>query len=151
MLIPIVALLWSFTASGNDVIYILSDYPTQPASMHEENYQISSETLRTVTAYNVGDPAQNFGDPCISANGEDICTALELGERRCAANFVPFGTKLHIQWYGICVVTDRTNSRYRNRVDIAMKLNERRKAIEFGRRNLYVRILKAGRSPSKKY
>ena len=150
MLIPVVALLWPFTASGNDVINTVSQTPAQSVSMHEDNYQTSSETLRTVTAYNVGDPAQNYGDPCISANGEDICTALELGERRCAANFVPFGTILHIQRYGICVVTDRTNRRYRNRVDIAMKLHERRKAIEFGRRNLYVKILKTSRNPSKK-
>ena len=34
------------------------------------------------------------------------------------------------------------NSRYRNRVDIAMKLNERRKAKRFGKKKLYVKILK---------
>ena len=105
-------------------------------------YRVVSATIRVVTAYNVGDPKQNYGDPCISANGENICRALDVGERRCAANFVPFGTELHIEDYGTFVVTDRTNSRYRNRVDIAMKLNEYKKARRFGKRKLNVKILK---------
>ena len=105
-------------------------------------YRVVSETIRVVTAYNVGDPGQNHGDPCISANGENICKALSVGERRCAANFVPFGTELHIENYGTFVVTDRTNGRYRNRVDIAMKLNEYRKALRFGKKKLNVKILK---------
>ena len=102
---------------------------------------VVSETVRIVTAYNAGDPGQNHGDPCISANGEDLCTALAKGYRRCAANFVPVGTKLHIETYGICEVTDRTNKRYRNRVDIAMRLDERRKAKQFGKQKLNVKIL----------
>ena len=105
-------------------------------------YRVVSETIRIVTAYNVGDPEQNYGDPCISANGENICKALRVGKRRCAANFVPFGTELHVENYGTFVVTDRTNSRYRNRVDIAMKLNEYRKARRFGKKKLNVKILK---------
>lgn len=104
-------------------------------------YRVVSETIRVVTAYNVGDPRQNFGDPCVSANGENICRALSVGKKRCAANFVPFGTELHVENYGTFVVTDRTNSRYRNRVDIAMKLNEYRKARRFGKKKLNVKIL----------
>ena len=105
-------------------------------------FHVRSETIRVVTAYNVGDPKQNFGDPCISANGENICKALRKGERRCAANFVPFGTLLHVEKYGVCLVTDRTNSRYRNRVDIAMRSDEYRKAKRFGKQKLTVKILK---------
>ena len=42
----------------------------------DENFALANRTrLREVTAYNVGDPAQNYGDPCESANGEDICAA----------------------------------------------------------------------------
>ena len=104
-------------------------------------YRVVSETIRIVTAYNVGDPSQNFGDPCIAANGENICRALNSGAKRCAANFVPFGTELYIQNYGTFVVTDRTHSRYRNRVDIAMKRNEVAKAKRFGRKRLRVQIL----------
>lgn len=98
-------------------------------------------SIREVTAYNVGDPEQNHGDPCIAASGENICAAVNLGLKRCAANFVPFGTQLSIDHYGICTVTDRMNRRYKDRVDIAMKLTEKDKAFEFGVKKLNVTIL----------
>jgi len=100
--------------------------------------------LLEVTAYNVGDAVQNYGDPCQSANGENICAALDSGLKRCAANFVPFGTKLHIAGYGECTVTDRMNRRYNYRVDIAMKINEKRKAVRFGLKRLMITILGKG-------
>ena len=94
-----------------------------------------------MTAYNVGDPDQNWGDPCQSANGENICAALDSGSKRCAANFVPFGTLLRIGHYGICTVTDRMNKRYTDRVDIAMKKDEKKKALRFGLKRLPVTVL----------
>lgn len=101
------------------------------------------ETLHIpVTAYNTGDVNQCWGDPCISANGENICLALEKGYRRCAANFVPLGTRLNIEGFGDCLVTDRMNERYHYRVDIAMKLDEKQKAKEFGIKKLKVEIVK---------
>ena len=106
-----------------------------------EPFEIISETIRFVTAYNAGDPNQTEGDPCISASGENLCDALESGEKRCAANFVPLGTALFIENYGRCLVTDRTNSRYRNRVDIAMQSDELKKAKQFGKQKLTVKIL----------
>lgn len=113
----------------------------------DEPVEIKSETIREVTAYNAGDPAQTDASPCISANGEDICAALEAGFKRCAANFVPFGTDLLIttpdaSWSYRCKVTDRMNSRFPNRVDIAMKLSEKERAINFGKQNLIVKIIK---------
>lgn len=104
--------------------------------------RVVSETIRFVTAYNVGDPAQNYGDPCIAASGENLCKALSAGKKRCAANFVPLGTRLYIEDYGIFLVSDRTNRRYRNRVDIAMKLDEIHKAKQFGKKKLNVKILR---------
>ena len=106
-----------------------------------QTYEVISETVRYVTAYNVNDPDQCFGDPCISANGENICNALELGYNRCAANFVPLGTILFVENYGKCLVTDRMNSRYKNRVDIAMKKDEKEKALIFGIQKINVKIL----------
>ncbi len=97
--------------------------------------------IRDVTAYNVGDPDQNHGDPCISANGENICAAVDSGFKRCAANFVPFGTRLYIADYGVCTVTDRMNRRYVHRVDIAMKVTEKDRALQFGLKKLKVTIL----------
>lgn len=97
--------------------------------------------VREVTAYNVGDPLQTNGNPCIAANGENICAALEAGMKRCAANFVPFGTRLEITHVGVCTVTDRMNRRYRSRVDIAMNPDEKEKALQFGIKKLRVKIL----------
>ena len=109
---------------------------------HAEDYVVKSQTYRVVTAYNVGDVNQCDSDPCIDAANTNICKALEKGERRCAANFVPKWTVLEIDGYGQCVVTDRTNRRYRNRVDIAMKKHEYKKALTWGRKTLMVKILK---------
>jgi len=106
-----------------------------------QDYKVKSETIRVVTAYNVGDPRQTDDTPCISANGEDICRALANGEMRCAANFVPLGSRLYVDKIGVCLVTDRMNKRYRNRVDIAMRKDEYRKALRFGRQKLHVKIL----------
>jgi len=109
--------------------------------VHAEDYHVKSQTIRVVTAYNVGDVNQCDSDPCIAANNKNICEALDRGETHCAANFVPLGTTLHIEKVGYCLVTDRTNKRYRNRVDIAMKKNQYKKAITFGRQKLHVKIL----------
>lgn len=114
-----------------------------PFSLVEGSQQhvVVSETIRVVTAYNVGDPGQTDDTPCISANGENICEALERGEKRCAANFVPLGTRLYVDRVGMCVVTDRTNRRYRNRVDIAMHRHEYQEARRFGKKKLWVKII----------
>lgn len=110
-----------------------------------ELIEVVSETIREITAYNVGDPYQTDDSPCIGASNKNLCEMVENGENICAANFVPFGTKLHITsengWEMTCVVEDRMNSRYKNRVDIAMSLEEKQRALQFGVQNLNVRIL----------
>ena len=106
-----------------------------------QQYIVKSETIRIVTAYNAGDPSQTDDTPCISANGENICDALANGQKRCAANFVPLGSILYVDKFGVCLVTDRTNKRYRNRVDIAMQKGELYKARQFGRQKLHVKII----------
>ena len=98
--------------------------------------------IKEITAYNVGDINQTDDSPCISANGENICLALEKGFKRCATNFLPFGTLIEIENYGICMITDRTNKRYTDRIDIAMKKNEYQRAINFGIQKLNVIIIK---------
>ena len=107
-----------------------------------DDHTVVSQTYRIVTAYNAGDPNQTDDTPCIDASNTDICQALDQGELRCAANFVKLGTKIHIDKIGTCLVTDRTNRRYKNRVDIAMKKDEKKKALRFGRQKLLVKILK---------
>jgi 3D (Asp-Asp-Asp) domain-containing protein len=110
-------------------------------------YIVRSETIRVVTAYNAGDPRQTDDTPCISANGENICKALAKGKKRCAANFVPLGSRLYVEKIGVCLVTDRTNKRYRNRVDIAMQRDEYHKARRFGRQKLTVKIIDISQEP----
>jgi 3D (Asp-Asp-Asp) domain-containing protein len=108
--------------------------------INQDVYTVKSESMRGITAYNVGDIYQCDGNPCIAANGENICEALDRGYRRCAANFVPFGTILEIEGYGQCMVTDRMNSRYPNRVDIAFKYGYTA-ARDWGYKQLNVKIL----------
>jgi 3D (Asp-Asp-Asp) domain-containing protein len=132
------ALLIIFAAFG--ISY--ADSIMSPLLFHKSQYyKVKSETIRVVTAYNVGDPRQTDDTPCIAANGEDICSALAKGEMRCAANFVPLGSHLYVDKIGVCLVTDRMNKRYRNRVDIAMEKNEYYRARRFGRQKLHVIIL----------
>jgi len=109
-------------------------------------YEVKAQTIREISAYNAGDVNQTDSSPCISANGENICNALDAGFKRCAANFVPFGTELLIEnadksWRFQCMVVDRMNRRYPNRVDIAMTLSEKDRAIRFGVQRLSVKIL----------
>lgn len=99
-------------------------------------------TFREVTAYNVGDPDQTDGSPCLTADGTNACNELARGVKICAANFVPIGTKLIVKGIGTCTVKDRMNSRFENRIDIAMQAHEKERARKFGLRNLEVRILK---------
>lgn len=105
------------------------------------NKVVKSTQIREVSAYNAGDIYQTDDSPCIAANGEDICKTLEMGYKRCAANFVPFGTILRIEGYGDCMVVDRMNRRYPNNVDIAMKYSEKKQALAWGRRKLNVSII----------
>ena len=110
-------------------------------SNEDKQYTVKSTYTMSVTAYNAGDIYQCDDDPCIAANGENICEALDRGYKRCAANFVPFGTILNVEGYGICMVTDRMNSRYYYRVDIAMKESEKKAAREWGHKVLKIEIL----------
>lgn len=101
----------------------------------------ADETIRVVTAYNVGDTSQTDSTPCIDASNTNICRALGRGEKRCAANFVPLGTVLNIENYGTCKVTDRMNRRYKNRVDIAFPLDKKAEALKFGKQELKVEVI----------
>lgn len=100
-----------------------------------------SGTIREVTSYNAGDPNQTDATPCDGAGG-NICEMLDANIPICAANFVPLGTWLYIENFGECQVLDRMAKRFSNRVDIAMKLSEKERALKFGRQNLLVTILK---------
>ena len=85
---------------------------------------VSKETVRNVTAYNVGDPEQTHSRPCIGASGDNLCNLVKKGVNVCAANLVPLGSKLYVDTVGECTVLDRMNVRFGNRVDVAMGKTE---------------------------
>jgi len=108
--------------------------------------QIIGETIREVTAYNVGDVKQTDSTPCIGAYSQvDLCEEVARGRKVCAANFVPLGTELLIEapngWKFGCIVWDRMNEKHPHRVDIAMNLWEYDRAVSFGKQKLTVKIL----------
>ncbi len=88
--------------------------------------------VREVTAYNVGVREQTSDTPCIGASGRNLCELVERDVSVCAANFVPLGTILKIEEFGMCVVLDRLHRRYAQRVDIAMREDEIEEARQFG-------------------
>ena len=99
----------------------------------------NSGTIRQVTAYNSVE-WQADETPCIAADGTDICERHRAGERICASNAFPFGTRLALHGDEktiTCVVADRMNSRYPNRVDLFMD-KDVDAAISFGIQELYV-------------
>ena len=123
--------------------YGLQTPPLQEWSTSASYYEVAlarrgRKALRQVTAYNVGDRSQTSVTPCTSASGENICVAVNKGEKRCAANFVKLGSLLHIQDYGLCRVTDRMHQRYKNRVDVALPPGEKQMARQFGLQQLVV-------------
>jgi len=91
---------------------------------------------RTVTAYN-SVHWQTDSTPCIGAYNNNICEMYKKGLTVVATNEFPNGTKLFIKGIGMCVVADKTNSRYKYRIDLYMG-DDVQKAREFGRKNLYV-------------
>jgi len=132
--------------SIEELAHINNPIKKAEASVEVEIIEVVSETIREVTAYDVGDPLQTDDSPCIGAYSKvNLCDEVEKGTRICAANFVPLGTRLQITanngWEFECVVWDRMNSRFANRVDIAMSLEEKERAVKFGVQNLNVRIL----------
>ena len=99
-----------------------------------------SDEVREITAYNAGDPYQCDDTPCISASNDNICEMLAQGINVCATNKESFGTILEIEGLGECIVLDRMNSRFTDRIDWAMQAHEKPQAIAFGLKNLKVKI-----------
>ncbi len=121
-------------------VLITKGFRTPPYQEHAVGKQVDipKETVRKVTAYNVGDPRQTHSKPCIGAGGDNLCTLVEKGVRVCAANFVPLGSTLRVDKVGRCIVLDRMNSRFRNGVDLAMKRGNHNLAAKFGVQRLNV-------------
>ncbi len=105
----------------------------------------SEGTIREVTAYNVGDPKQTHSRPCVGAGGDNLCNLVKRGVNVCAANFVPLGSKLNVDKFGECIVLDKMNARFGNRLDLAMKKSEYNRAVKFGVQRLNVTKIGIGK------
>ncbi len=104
-----------------------------------EDESLTVSELYEVSAYNVGDINQCWGDPCIGAFGDNVCDLVAQGVGVCANNYYPKGTKMYIEGYGECTVLDRMNSRYgKYHIDIAYSFEEKQRALEWGRRQIIV-------------
>lgn len=105
-----------------------------------QDKQIVSEFIGEISAYNVGDINQNDDSPCIGAFGENLC---ETNDLIFANNYYKNGTLICIENVGCGRVADRMNSRYeKEHFDIAMKLEDKQVALNFGRQHLKVVVYK---------
>jgi len=99
----------------------------------------------TFTAYNLS-VAQTDDSPCIGAGNNNLCELKPILKEQnkiiCASRDLPLDTEIYIDGYGICVIKDRLNIRYKgtNRIDILMDTYE--EAINFGVRELSYIIVK---------
>ncbi|MBP8689028.1 3D domain-containing protein [Patescibacteria group bacterium] len=97
---------------------------------------IKKQTYATITAYNTV-PEQTWGDPCISASGDNIC-----GKKNIVAcpRSIPLGTWVIIDnEYYQCL--DRLALKYDDRFDISFD-KDIEGAKEFGKQNKEVLIIK---------
>lgn len=87
----------------------------QPVEQYEKIVPLESSEnighLTTVSAYTSREE-ETDSDPCTSANGANICDLYAQGTRICAANGYAFGTILHVDGLGDCVVMDRMARKY---------------------------------------
>lgn len=106
-------------------------------------YEVKNETIREVTMF-TSRVEETDSTPCISANNTNICEGIKKGINYCASNFYKFGTMLNVAGLGDCVVVDRMNSRYTNRIDwyAGEGQDSLNRALKFGRQKLLVRELK---------
>jgi 3D (Asp-Asp-Asp) domain-containing protein len=96
---------------------------------------IKEQTYATITAYNTV-PEQTWGDPCISASGDNICNKNNVVA---CPRSIPLGTWIIIDGeYYQCL--DRLALKYDNRFDISFD-KDIEGAIEFGRQYKEVIIL----------
>jgi len=124
-------------------LLILANFPlkekeeeiTQVPERHKNSpklIKLISPRVMDITAYNVGIVAQTDSTPCIGAYNNNLCNLIEQGTRICASNDFKKGQLIYIENYGECLILDRMNKRFSNRIDIAFAKNEYKKAKKWG-------------------
>jgi len=105
----------------------------KPAKATSTPEKVTKGQIREITMYN-SLPEQTDGSPCIAAFGDNIC---EVDYNVCATNAFPKNTKLKVKGLGECIVKDRMNSRYAERIDWYAGM-DRDRAVKFGLQRLEV-------------
>lgn len=90
--------------------------------------------LMLVTAYTASPDECGKADG-IMANGERAVAGVH-----CAADHLPFGTRIRLPDGSERIVGDRFGGGYTDRLDLFMETKE--EAIEFGRRWMFVEVIK---------
>ena len=108
---------------------------------YNEDKTIISEFIGEISAYTAGRYEENDNEPCIGAWNNDICGMVKQGKLIFANNYYKNGTIVCIDKVGCGEVRDKMNSRYgKEHFDIAGL--DLKKNLEFGRKNLIVRVYK---------
>jgi len=137
--ILIISLITIIGIAANINILLLPSPIFAEITMPTHKIKTSAEPLnnngiiREITMY-TSRVEETDSTPCISADGTDIC---KVDYNVCATNAFPIGTKLNIDKLGDCIVKDRMNKRYKERVDWYAKMDLTR-ALSFGKQNLKV-------------
>lgn len=76
------------------------------------------QTLYVETSAYTYREEETDNSPCISASGDNVCELDARGDRSCAANWLPFGTRINVEGFGICTVRDRMHRRFTSRLDL---------------------------------
>ena len=104
-------------APENEIIIVPE--PITPPAPEFDLVALSSGTIREITAFN-SVPEQTDDTPCIDSDSSNICERYAAGECLIAGNFAPLGSQHYIDGIGLCTLTGRMNSRFKNRVDLFM-------------------------------
>jgi hypothetical protein len=127
---------WHLPPLSEGVLPLSEDKP-----FYQSDKKLISEFTAEISAYTAGRKEENDSDPCIGAWNNDICQMVKDGKLVFANNYYKNGTIVCIDTIGCGEVRDRMNSRYgKSNFDLAGL--DLKKNLEFGRKNLTVRVYK---------
>jgi len=126
-------------ADGHNNMNRLPRAENKPYTIQDK--KLVAEFIGEVSAYTAGRVEENDNAPCIGAWNNDVCAMVKEGKLVFANNYYKNGTIVCIDTVGCGEVRDRMNSRYsKEHFDIAGL--DLQKNLEFGRKNLTIRIYK---------
>ena len=132
------ALVYTGTHASREIIIGPSSMSQPPWVVAVSRAEVS-DIRGIVTAYTLGRVEETDDTPCVGASNLDLCAIVRGGGVVYASNGYPLGTVLSVGGKK-GVVLDRMARRYTTEIDIAML--DYQEALQFGRQELVVTILK---------